>query len=369
MKRILFLIIAAIAATVLCSCGATYEPVPSTEEEARVVIELNIDGTRYDVKYELYRALFVGNRAIVDDGDTSVWSGESSAEYVEKIDKIIKEKAAFIYSVLHSAIKVGINPYSVDADNMVAEAIKMSVEGDSNAGYTGHGSYEAYLAALKAEGLNYSVADLLLRYSWAYEKLYLYYKGTTDSLGNLTGGKLDMSDAALANFYGGDDSVRVMDAFFTEGIRTDFWLDSFRSTLNSRPTDLQKALYIISNSSVISSELLVGNEVVGITVGRYSLEDLYYSEYTEAAFSMAAGEVSHVIYINGINDGESDGAHIIVKLEKTESYFENNKDAVREAYISNEIGKIIYSAKTAMLASASCTESYSAISHAALCTR
>ncbi|MBO5906910.1 MAG: hypothetical protein J6Q85_01990 [Clostridia bacterium] len=369
MKKILLLIVALFATVALCSCSNTYDPVPSTEEEARVVIELNIDGTRYDVKYELYRALFIGNRAVVDGGDTTVWSGDNADEYITKINEIIKEKASYIYSVLHAAIKVGINPYSIDADNVVAEAIRISVEGDDNKGYTGHGSYENYLSALAAEGLNYSVADLLIRYSWAYEKLYTYYKGTTDSFGNLTGGKLDTSDQALLEFYNSDDAIRVLDAFFAEGIRTDFWLESFRNTLASKDSDVQKALYIITNSSVVSSELLIEGEVVGITVGRYSLEELYYSEYTSVAFSMQPGEVSGVIHVDGVNDGESDGAHIIVKLDKDEAYFNNQKDAVLEAYISNEIGKVIYSAKSTLFASASLTENYSKITHSALVSK
>ncbi len=362
MKKLLLLLSALIMMLALSSCGETYEPVPSTEEEARVVMKLSIDGSDYDVKYELYRALFVGNRALVDGGDTSVWSGDNAEEYIEKINGIIKEKASYIYSVFHVAKKIGVNPYSVDADNMVKEAVRISVEGDSTAGYTGHGSYDAYLAALAAEGLNYSVADLLLRYSWAYEKIYTYYAGETDSIEGLVGGKLDTSDESLRAFYNSDDSVRVLDAFFAEGIRTGFWLDSFRSELVSKSSPLKQALYIIQNSNVIASELIIDGEVVGITVGRYSLEDLYYSEYIDEVFDMAEGEVSGVIYIDGINDGESDGAHVIVRLEKDEEYFTNNKDLILDAYISNEIGKTIHTAKASLSASARVTEEYANIS-------
>lgn len=364
MKKILLLVIAALTVLALCSCDKTYEPVASTEEEARVVMKLSIDGSEYDVKYELYRALFVGNRSIVDGGDISVWTGDGSAEYVNEINEIIKEKASYIYSVLHAAKKVGINPYSVDADNMVKEAIRISVEGDSAGEHSGHGSYENFLESLARDGLNYSVADLLLRYSWAYEKLYVYYKGTENALGVLTGGKLDTGDEKLLEFYNGEDSVRVLDAFFAKNTqKSEYWLESFRNALYSASSELNRALYIINHSAVVGSELIIDGKVVGITVGRYSQEDLYYSEYVEAAFNMSVGDVSGVIYIDGVNDGESDGAHVIVKLDKSAEYFEENKDAVLEAYISNEIGKIIYTAKQTLAQSATLTEDYSRISH------
>ena len=73
MKKILVLFIIVMTLMGLCSCGESkYKPVPSTDEEARVVMTFSADGQSYQMKYELYRALFIGNKAIIDGGDDSV---------------------------------------------------------------------------------------------------------------------------------------------------------------------------------------------------------------------------------------------------------------------------------------------------------
>ena len=94
MKKLtsIVLIIATLALSILSLASCTknkYAPVESTAEEKKVVMTLSIDSDKYEVKYELYRALFLALRDEVDGGDRSVWSGENKAEYIEKIDALI----------------------------------------------------------------------------------------------------------------------------------------------------------------------------------------------------------------------------------------------------------------------------------------
>ena len=83
MKKFTALLIIVTLLLSLISCGdEEYPPVQSSELEKQVVMTVEYDGEKYDVKYELYRALFLNLRESVDGGDSSVWSGENKAEYI-----------------------------------------------------------------------------------------------------------------------------------------------------------------------------------------------------------------------------------------------------------------------------------------------
>ena len=179
MKKLLSLLIIIATLLSLFGCGKKYPEVKSTAEEDRVVITLEADNKKYEIKYELYRALFWANKKSVDKGDDSVWQSDKANEYIEKIDEIIIEKASEIYSVLHLAEKLGINPYSKDVEDRIYEQICIAVEGGYGIAGFG-GDYDAYLADLAKIGINYSVQDLLFRYSIATEKINEYYIGVED---------------------------------------------------------------------------------------------------------------------------------------------------------------------------------------------
>ena len=90
MKKLtsIVLIIATLVLSILSLASCTknkYTPVESTAEEKKVVMTLSIDSDKYEVKYEIYRALFLELRDEVYGGDRSVWSVENKAEYIEKI--------------------------------------------------------------------------------------------------------------------------------------------------------------------------------------------------------------------------------------------------------------------------------------------
>ncbi len=362
MKKLLLLFSIFILTLALYSCGEKYDPVPSTEEESRVVMQLEVGTEKFEVKYELYRALFLGCKSLVDGGDESVWSGENKDEYINKINEIICEKASYIYSTLHVAKSVGINPYSVDADNAVKEAIRVSVEGDSE-GHSGHGSYEKFLASLASRGLNYSVADLLIRSEWAKAKTETYFAGTEDTVQGLVGGNLDISDEALLRFYNGEECVRVLEAFFPENLMlTQSTVDAFAASLRAKSTAYERAELITSKT--ISTELDGKGGVIGTCVGKYSLDSYYFSSYIDAAFSMTVDEVSDGILIKGAADEGSNGYYVLAMLNKDEDYFTNHKDLVLNSYIKNEIGKKIYGTKDALAESARLTDKYGEIVHA-----
>lgn len=345
----------------LCSCGRKYKPQKSTEEESRVVMTLSVDGETYNVKYELYKALFLANKSAVDGGDDGVWQGDRAQEYIDLINERIILAASNIYSAFHLADTLDINVSSSEADDFVDECIRIGVEGDGNV--VGAGSYEEYLAQLKSRGMNYAVGELMLRYSYALSKINEYFIGESDvALGNM-GGNLDLSDSAITEFYNSSDSVRVLRAFVPQGLRSEEWIENFRDELAAKGSDTDRALYIINNTSVAFSELILNGEITGIVQGRSSLDRTYYSDYIDEAFSLEAGEVSRVITVEGTGDITSDGYYVLVALEKTEEHLSENIDLIKDEYIANEIGKRLGAICDSLIDSASLSADYSNISH------
>lgn len=360
MKKTSIIALILLLVTVLSSCGSKYEPVPSTEEESKVVMTLTYEDKTYDVKYELYRALFLANRPTVDGGDDSVWSGENKDEYINRINGIILERVSDIYACLHLASKIGEDVYSSEYEDTINEYIRISIEGGEN--ITGHGSYDAYLADLKKNGMNYSVGVLLLRYSLAYDKILNYYIGGDDVLEE--DGKLEFTKEDVESFYFGDESVRVLSAFIQEGIRTDAQMEQFRDSMNSVSSDLEVAYYIIGNTSVTASDIIIDGKISGTVFGKHSFDPVYYAEYTEAAFALSTGEVSPVIRLDGMSDSYSDGYYVIYCLEKTQEHFDRCYDSIEAEYKNNKVGEMIDTIKAEMLTTATFTEAGKAIQHA-----
>ena len=181
MKRIVALILLVTSLFLLVSCGEEeYEPVESSVLENTAVMTLTVEDKTYNVKYELYRALFLNLKSEIDGGDSSVWTGENKDYYINEIDTLIKKQVADIYGTIHAAKKVGIDIYSDKFDKEVKKYIKVSVNGGNyNEIYLEGfgGKYSDYLESLKALNLNYGAQDLLLRYAFAREEIYTYYAG------------------------------------------------------------------------------------------------------------------------------------------------------------------------------------------------
>jgi len=342
MKKIIALLIALASLFTLISCGGSdYPPQKSSDEEARVVMSVSFENKTYEIKYELYRALFLSVHKEVDGGDISVWSGINKSEYIEAVDEIIKDKVAEIYAAIHIASKIGVNVYSSDFDKKVKEYIKTSVEG----GYIGQteiegfgGDYDKYLESLKKMGLNYSVQDLMIRYSLATEEIYKHYAGTLDTeefLENAVSGALKYTKDDVLTFYNSADCVRVIRAFLPKQYFTSDRAESIRDTIAEKAvkSEAEVASYIIGQTTTGATDIKNG-EIIAM----HNLDKQYYSELIKCAFELDAFEVSEVI---NINTGYEDAYVILYRTVKTNDHFEECYDSIARAYVQNEIGKII----------------------------
>ena len=367
MKKILCAILALILALgTLVSCSERkYDPVESTDEESRVVMTLDLDGKRYDIKYELYRALFVATHKEIDGGDDSVWSGEDAEDYNARIDELIVRRATEIYSVFHLCQKNGIDLYSDEVDELVDAYVSVSVEGGTIGGVSvqGYESYEKYLEYLASIGMNYSVQDLLYRYTVGLEKLDEYYLGTVDQSdvsGNVVFGAIKYTEEDIEDFYYGDDSVRIIRGFFDSAVKTKETVEGYREDINKMSNDAEVATYIIQHS------LLAGTDVInGVVVGRYNLDSLYYADVTEAAFSLPVTGVSEVIEINSESEK---GYCIIYVAHKTEEHFTECYDDIVDMYLQNEVGKIMNDTASSLAEGLTVKEALGQIDRSALIT-
>ena len=348
MKKILALFILLASILSFTSCGEKYPPVASTKEEEAVVMTVTYEGEKYDIRYELYRALFLNLRDEVDGGDRSVWTGENKAEYIDRIDSLIKTKAAEIYAVFHIADKIGVDVYSKEYDEQVAEYVRASVEGGifGDTEIVGfEGDYQKYIDYLSSINLNYSVQDLLIRYTMASDDIFKYYAGnlgTEDFVGNTDIGNLEYTKDDVLAFYNSDDCVRVLRAFLPDKYYTAARAEEIRLTLieKAKISEDAVAAYIIQHTTTGATDIKNGD-----VIAEHSLDREYYSELIDAAFSTEMHGVSEVIKIV---TGSEDGYLIIYRAEKNSLHFDNCYDDIATVYAHNEIGKIIDTTCTQM---------------------
>ena len=356
-KRIIALVLLLCLCSSLFACGkGNYPAVESTKEESEVIIRLQADGKRYDVKYELYRALFLSYHTHIDGGDLSVWQGADKASYIEKIDKMIIDAATDIYATLHHADKIGINPYSKAVEDKIQEYIRGSVDGydDGEMSAIGYGGdYEAYLNALKQKGLNYSTQVLIYRYAIVYDKIVEHYAGTANS-DNPTP---DMSDGALKYtkedveaYYNGTSTSHVLLTTLDSRSFTKKRAEEIRNKLASYNSKDDVISYIMNFTATTESDA-----TRGVLIGEYSLDRAYFGKVTSEALRISVGEVSEVV---PVSTERGSYYYILYRVGKSPDYLNDYFGEVQTSYVNNEIGKLIAEDKDNLKGNVSYTDAH-----------
>ncbi len=359
MKKLLLLFSIVMMMLTLFGCAdEKYPPVPSTEEESRIVMTLSIGDEKYDIKYELYRALFLNNKSRVDGGDNSVWTSSDSAKYVDEINSIITERLTEIFAIIHLSKETGFDPYSDKVDLQIEEYIQGAVEGDEN--QIGHGSYDAYLASLKKNNLNYSTAVFMMRYALAEEAITEYYLGEYDDILGWQDGEFKYTKAEVKNYYNSDECARLLQSYFQPGIKNNSEMWEYRNNLLKIEDEMDLAAYIIGSTTATESDLISGDEISGIMIGKDELIGSEYFPYTNSIFSTATGEFSDVILLQNTN---ADGYYVVYILEKSDDHFEKFYTDIRNSYIDNVVGKVLKNIGSALADGANFTNEYNKINH------
>ena len=375
MKKIIAALLMLATVFTLVSCKSKeYPAVESTEDEARTVMTLSLDGHTYDVKYELYRAFFLTYKSDVDGGDASVWTGDNKDEYIARIDEMIIDRVVEIYSAFALAERIGFDLYSKDVEKQIKANIKISVEGGSYGSTVldGYASYDDYLAALKAMNINYSVQVLLFRYAIAIDAIDTYYIGTASSDDidvNVSVGAIEYTKDDVRSFYFSDDCSRVLRANFQKIIdreplqRAERLRDKLVDAAASKDTleEKEKAVFI----AIIGSNLYTNIAEItnGYVIGRYNLERSYYGDMSDAAFALGVGEVSDPIEV--VSDVE-DNYYVIYKTYKSDEHFEANYEEIKYVFLMNYVGEISHGVASELKNSVQYTDVMSSIDHSSI---
>lgn len=337
-----------------------YPEIESTKEEARVMMSFNIGGERYDMKYELYRALFLNFAEHYDKGDKSFWDRAESIDALAEINEKILEYTLDIFGVLYVAKSIGFDPFSKEAEKMIADYIADSVEGDGDTIIGFGGDYDAYLESIKAANMNYSVQKLLYRYSIAYDKILTYYEGEDDKNNSTanSGGAFAFTPEDVFAFYNSENAVRispvVIDATYFSFERA----QSIRDAMASASTTGEALRNAIVNTTANETEI-----IEGVVIGTHTLDKAYYRDVTVAAFEIDAYETSEVITV--VTDKGME-YWILYKQEKNDEHFHKNYNDMASVFTSQKIGEIIDNAKAKLRASLSETDDYKNLKHSGI---
>ncbi len=359
MRKLLAIVLAITLVFSLVGCGEThYEPIPSTEEESQTVMLLKVDGRSYEIKYELYRALFLNFKSVVDGGNADVWSGDGAEEYVEKIDNMILHFAADVYSVFALAYRLNLNPYSSRVDEVVENYIRVSIEGGAIDGeaYTGYDSYEDYLEKLKTLHLNYSVQALLFRYAIVMDMIEDYYLGslTEDNIesGDTPGGALEFTRDDVKAFYDSDACVRVLRTYVSSSMSTDPTRpESVRAAICAAASGGEDA---VRDAMIGMGALIPEPEMEnGYIIAKHNLDKAYYGAMVDAALELEMGEVSPVITLH---DGKEYTHYIMYRCEKSDEHFNSNYGSVAYIYLRNVAGAALDEVTDELIGSAEYTD-------------
>ena len=357
MKKLIALML--ILATLILAVGCKkdkYPEIKSTKEEARVMMSFEVDGDKYEMKYELYRALFLNFSQHYDKGDKSFWDNEDSKDELAEINTKISNYALDIFATLHLAKKIGFDPYSDEAEKTIREYITESVEGsDELLGFGG--DYDAYIDSLAAANMNYSVHKLILRYSIAYEKVIEYYTGTKDPSNPTENkdGSLKYDRDSVDDFYNSEDAVRVSRVIINATAKTYEQAKAIRDQIAACSTTDEILDIAVRSTATIDSDV-----TDGILIGTYTLDEAYYKNATDVAFALGSGETSEVITV--VTDSEYE-YWVLYGREKTDAHFNECYEDIESAYISQQIGKDINSVKMALRNSATETDTYKNLKH------
>ena len=360
MKRILALFM--IVAVLLCTAGCKqYKPVKSTKLEKTKIATMQYEKEKYEANYELFRMLFLSAKETVSGNDPQKFEGENGAALLEEARVFALDRLYEIYSVFALCDALDINLYSRKVNKAVEESITVSIEGGFGADdqqILGLGSYEAYLANLKAfYYMNYAVQDLMLRYSYGISAINTYYYGTVDDYGNKSEeGALTYTDSQVTDFYNSADTRRVLLVFTQLGEEEAI---KIRENMASKRTEQEVSDYMLKNTAADPEDA-----IAGLVIGKYSIDNSAYASITEAAFALAEGETSAPIV--GLNAAGIKGHYILYCAKKSEAHLTENRALVTESYLDNEIGKKFDEVKKALAASVSFTDFYNGLTLASI---
>ncbi len=329
MKKIITLFLALSLLFSLVGCKeTTYEAVPSTDEEARVMMRVRYEGSTFNVRYELYRAFYLNLRADYP-------SGTLSAEDAEALEGRVLSQIYHLHATLAMCASLGYDIYDATFEEKIENFIRVSVEGGylDSAQIEGLGTYENYLASLKEMNLNYSTQILLFRYSIAKTMIDEYFRSES-------GIYADVTREDVEEFYQKSDTGRYLSLYLPAENFTEERAKEIAATLA-----LQTSEDAVFSKMVNYSSLNLETLRAGQIITPYNLDALTYTHLTNVALALEESEVSSPV---ALYNSQNNGYMILYKAEKSDAHFNEHYDSILEEYINDTAGKMLAEIQASM---------------------
>ena len=301
LKRILALLLV-LCSLLLVSCGGKYSEVRSSRKDRQVVAKIG----KYDVKYEIVRALFHTMKPNVDGGDESVWDSAEAPVYFERTMEKVEKYLLDIFGAFALAESVGIDPYGKEIDEMIDSYVTVDIDGGTFNGTTiqGYGSKKAYLEALAKFHYTDSANRFMYRYTATIAKMHEYFVQT------FAGGTIDVSDTVLREFLLGPDVIHVHWVYRekTDEYTDEQWDEYMQNEVRAQLLPFEGREEILDEVRSLALYLTSINMEHGFYLTENTV-GLQYEKIVETAKWLSPYEVSDVIDVSG-------GSYILVGMER-----------------------------------------------------
>lgn len=300
MKRIfqsLLLCILAIALVAsLTACGAYPEEKGTNEERTKIA---SLDGHLYPT-YDLYRFAYLSHKTLYTR------EGLEGEALHTACDTAAMAEIYRVYALFSLCEKNDIDPFSKAIDKEITALVTEVIEGDDK-GNPGYGSFEAYLAALKANYMTDRVGRLYMRFAVCEARLAEKLKAS---------GALKTTDEALTAFYNGESLANVMWAYFSPEMQHYNAPELLASVMNTvkSTTDAEAFYHYAVNYQDMAFNMAEAMKD-GMLVGKRQLS-LEYAPLTDAIFSLGEGETSGEIRVGYSETHERYGIYIVHRMAK-----------------------------------------------------
>ncbi len=324
--------------TTLVACDDDYyDPIKSSSHDRRVLAEFGDE----EVKYELFRFIFMSRINSFDGGDRTKWSGEAGAALWETAKSAVMQEICEIYAVFAVCRDWGIDPEGENIEISINESIKTDIDGGvlpDGSAVLGYGSVKKYEEALKKSHCTDAVRRLLYRYKACLESLYSFI------VDNRAMGEVSVTDEQLSAFASGEDVAHINRLFI-----------SFESFLGNREAAYEYAekmratLYLANGNYTTMVEQVFSKGISDIGVdpsrgwwyGKNSSDKRDYPLYYETIFTITPGSISEIIE-------ERNGYYIVYGMNRaidlstpSEDGISHDRDTLSDLYFEEMYWKDI----------------------------
>lgn len=350
----------------LLSCKkntARYAPIASSKTDATVLLRADGD----EMRYELFRYLFLSRHTDYDGGDPARWDAEDGAALWETARAATVRQMCDIYATFRIASRYGIDPWGDDMDNRIGEYVTADIDGGwiNGVSVTGCGSVDAYVARLAENYLTDAVNRLLYRQVLTLGDLY-------DQIVNrYAEGTVPVTDAMLTMFLAGDTCIHYNQVYLPDSA-----FGGDRSATRSRAKEIRRDMAAATDydgliragfrysyaddNSLAPVSVLEG----GLWIGKYSFDSTYSAALTSALFTLRPGEISEIVET-------SDGCYILYGMEKTGDLPQDRDgyETIRALYLKEIYCREIAEMTDAMVSGLTVTDAFKRLTPQGLLTK